>query len=405
MKKSQYDIIIVGGGMVGSAIACALGGSRYSVAVLENQYPAPFSFEQPHDLRVSAISVASEALLRNVGAWEGITSRRLCPYRRMKVWESDADKAATEFNSADINEPYLGNIVENRIVQLALLERLSEFDNVDLLCPVKTQSIDYSPGSSIVTLEDGQELIGRLLIGADGGSSNVRQAAGIGVTQWDYAQHALIASVTTAYPQQDITWQQFTPTGPLAFLPLSGSHASLVWYNTPNDVKRLLALDDDAFSRALHDQFPSCLGKIDTILERGFFPLRRQHAHRYVDDGVALVGDAAHMIHPLAGQGVNIGFLDAAAISACLLDAQDQQDFYSMAWLARYEKERRHPNLLMMQSMDFFYRAFSNRILPIKLLRNIGLGVAGRLPFAKEHVMRLAMGIEGQLPELSRRFG
>ncbi|MFN3880561.1 MAG: UbiH/UbiF/VisC/COQ6 family ubiquinone biosynthesis hydroxylase [Nitrincola lacisaponensis] len=404
--KTDYDIVIVGGGMVGSAIACALGGSRYRIAVIEGQYPDAYETGQPHDLRVSALSVASETLLRNIGAWDGVLSRRACPYRRMKVWESH-ESAATLFDSEQIGEAYLGHIVENRITQLALLETLKQHENIDLICPAKTLNIDYSPGSSLVQLDDGRELLARLLIGADGGESRVRQAAGIGISKWDYDQQALVASVITDYPQQDITWQQFTATGPLAFLPLNGPHASLVWYNTPDEVKRLLALSDEAFLQALHQRFPACLGKISQLLERGAFPLRRQHAQRYIVEGVALAGDSAHMIHPLAGQGVNIGFMDAAMLAEVLLQAasENHDAFYSEEVLSRYQQARRSQNLLMMQTMDAFYRVFSTENPPLKLLRNLGLGLAERLPFAKPHVTRYAMGLEGPVPQLARRDG
>lgn len=399
----RYDVLIVGGGMVGATIACALGDSDLSVGVLEYQYPKGFDPEQPHDLRVSAISVASQNVIDMVGAWEGILCRRSCPYRRMKVWESDEQRAATEFVSDDISEPYLGHIVENRIIQLALLERMAGFDNVDLICPAKTVSVDYSPGASVVTLEDGTEVVGRLLVAADGGESRVRQAAGIGVRKWDYEQHALVASVITDYPQQDITWQQFTATGPLAFLPLPGPHASLVWYNTPENVKRLMALPVKQFMDELSETFPDSLGKIDTLLERGFFPLRRQHALEYAKEGVVLAGDAAHMIHPLAGQGVNIGMLDAAALAETILLAQRKgKDITSLAVLKEYEKQRRNHNLVMMQTMDLFYRVFSNDSMPLKVMRNVGLGLAERVTPAKNKVMRFAMGLEGPLPALAK---
>lgn len=401
--KTRYDVVIVGGGMVGATIACALGGSNLSVAVLENHYPAEFDSEQPHDLRVSAISVASQNILQKVGAWEGILSRRSCPYRRMKVWEASEEKAATEFVSDHIGCDYLGHIVENRIIQLALLERLQQFDNIDLICPAGIQEIDYSPGSSIIRLDNDREIIARLLVAADGGESKVRSAAGIGVNKWDYEQSALVASVTTHYLQQDITWQQFTPTGPLAFLPLSGNHASLVWYNTPDEIKRLMALPDDRFMAELTSVFPDCLGNIDQLLGRGAFPLRRQHAQQYVLEGVALAGDAAHMIHPLAGQGVNIGLLDAAALAETLLAAaKTGEDITELEVLNDYEKQRRQHNLIMMQTMDLFYRVFSNQSGPLKLLRNLGLGIAGKVSPARNKVMRFAMGLEGPLPDLAR---
>lgn len=401
--NNKYDVLIVGGGMVGSAIACALGDSDLSVAVIEHSYPAAFDPQQENDLRVSALSIASENILTAIGAWEGIAGRRACPYRRMKVWESDAARAATEFCSTEIGHDHLGFIVENRVIQLALLERLKGLPNVDLICPANTVAIDYAPGSSIVSLDDGREVVGRLLIAADGGMSRVRSAAGIGVHSWDYEQHALVASVVTAYPQEDITWQQFTPTGPLAFLPLQGNHASLVWYNTPAEVRRLMAADDDSFMTELVATFPSCLGQIDQLLQRGSFPLKRQHAQQYVKEGVALAGDSAHMIHPLAGQGVNIGLLDAAALAEVLLEGLRRgDDIASLAVLQQYEQQRRQQNLLMMQVMDGFYRIFSNDLLPLKLLRNLGLGAAERLWPAKKSVMRFAMGLDGKLPALAR---
>ena len=401
--KTRYDILIVGGGMVGSALACALGNSGLSVAVLERQLPAGFEPSQPHDLRVSALSIASERFLQNIGAWGGIRDRRSCPYRRMKVWEKSSTAAATEFDATAIGYDHLGHIVENRLIQIALLERLKAFENIDLISPAPTTRIDYVPGATLVQLEDGRELVGRLVVAADGGDSKVRQAAGIGVTKWDYEQHALVAGVTTAYGQQDITWQQFSPTGPLAFLPLSGHNASLVWYNTPNEVKRLLALPEEQFLQQLHAVFPSELGHITEIQGRSSFPLRRQHAQQYCHEGVVLVGDAAHMIHPLAGQGVNIGLLDAAALAQTLLAAhQCGESISDLSVLERFEKQRRRHNLLMMQVMDGFYRIFSNDVGPLKLLRNAGLGLAGHLPPARNRVMEFAMGLRGELPDLAR---
>jgi 2-octaprenyl-3-methyl-6-methoxy-1,4-benzoquinol hydroxylase len=398
--NNEYDVLIVGGGMVGATLGCALGGSGLRVAVLEETPPVTFSPEQPHDLRVSAVSVASACILKTIGAWPGIVERRLCPYRRMRVWE---DRGDVEFRSEDINEPVLGHIVENRIIQLAALERLDDFDNVELICPAKTRAVNYSPSGSSVELEDGRVLTGRLLVAADGGFSKVRQAAGMGVSGWDYEQHALVLTVDTACGQQDITWQRFTPTGPQALLPLSGAHASLVWYNTPEEVKRLRALPDVALLAELLKTFPDCLGEIKAITARGSFPLRRQHALRYTKEGVALIGDAAHMIHPLAGQGVNIGLLDAAALAEVLIDAQRKDtDLGAQVVLSRYEWMRRRNNLVMMSAMDAFYRAFGNAHPPLRLIRNIGLELAERLKPAKKLAMSYAMGLNGDLPKLAQ---
>lgn len=398
--KDNYDIVVVGGGMVGAALACALGNSGLSVAVIEKVMPEPFSPDQPHDLRVSALSIASQNILQSVGAWQGIVDRRACPYRRMRVWESQGE---TEFCSDDIGRSELGFIVENRVTQLALLEKLKDFSNIDLLCPVGISEIEYIPGNSRLQLDNGASIKARLLVAADGGQSRVRQTVGIGVTSWDYEQHALVIYIETEYGQQDITWQHFVPSGPQAFLPLTGNHGSIVWYNSPDEVRRLKKLSPAALCVELMQAFPDCLGEVKRVIATASFPLKRQHAQHYVKAGVALAGDAAHMINPLAGQGVNIGLLDAAALAQVIIEASERaEDITSLRVLKRYERMRRNENLKMMTIMDVFYRVFSNRVLPLKLLRNLGLGLAERLTPAKNKIMRYAMGLEGNLPKLAR---
>jgi 2-octaprenyl-3-methyl-6-methoxy-1,4-benzoquinol hydroxylase len=402
--KENFDVVIVGGGMVGAALACSLGGSLLKVAVIESSLPQEFSADQPHDLRVSALSIASKNILETVGAWRGVTSRRLCPFRRMRVWETAGD---TEFCSDDIGRAELGYIVENRVTQLALLDRLRDFSNIELICPATINRISYSAESqndhSELELADGRLLSAKVLVAADGGQSRVRQAAGLGVTSWDYKQHALVIYIETDYGQQDITWQRFVPSGPQAFLPLTGHYGSIVWYNSPDEVSRLKALSHEELMAELVAAFPDCLGKVRGVLGTASFPLKRQHAQDYVKPGVVLVGDAAHMINPLAGQGVNIGLLDAAALGEVLIEAQKQgQAIDDIAVLKRYEKLRRNENLRMMTVMDVFYRVFSNEILPVKFLRNLGLGLAERLSPAKNKVMRMAMGLDGSLPKLAK---
>ena len=399
--NEKFDVVIVGGGMVGAAVACSLGGSLLKVAVIENSPPAPYTPDQPHDMRVSALSIASKNILETVGAWEGIVNRRFCPFRKMRVWETTGD---TEFCSDDINYPELGYIVENRVTQLALLERLQAFDNIELICPVSIKKINYVAGNpGEVELEDGRILSSNVLVAADGGQSRVRQTVGLGVTSWDYKQHALVIYIETAYGQQDITWQRFLPSGPQAFLPLTGHYGSIVWYNSPDEVNRLKTLSFDALKDELVAAFPDCLGQVNNVLGVASFPLKRQHAQSYVKPGVVLVGDAAHMINPLAGQGVNIGLLDAAALGEVLLEAaKEGLDPGSLTVLKRYEKMRRNENLKMMTVMDIFYQVFSNEVLPLKLIRNLGLGLAERILPAKNKVMRSAMGLEGKLPKLAR---
>ncbi len=386
--------------MVGAAVACGLGGSRLKVAIIERNMPDAFSDEQPHDLRVSALSIASKNILETVGAWQGVLDRRYCPFKRMRVFETAGD---TEFCSDAIEHEELGFIVENRITQLALLDRLQQFENVSLFSSANITKMDYSVTDTLLELEDGQKLGAKVLVAADGGQSRIRQAVGLGVTSWDYQQHALVIYVETAYPQQDITWQRFTPTGPQAFLPLTDNYGSIVWYNSPDEVRRLKALPHEMLKQELCQAFPDCLGELNRILGVASFPLKRQHAQQYVKQGVVLVGDAAHMINPLAGQGVNIGLLDAAALAEVLVEADKKgQDIADLNVLKRYETMRRHENLKMMTVMDAFYHVFSNEILPVKFLRNLGLGLAERITPAKNKVMKMAMGLEGRLPKLAR---
>jgi len=399
--KEIFDVVIVGGGMVGAAVACGLGDSSLKVAVIESSPPTPFSSDQPHDLRVSALSIASKNILETVGAWNGVVNRRLCPFRRMRVWETAGD---TLFCSDDIDYPELGYVVENRITQLALLERLQDFANVELICPEVISDISYSAGKpSEIKLGNGRVLSAKVLVAADGGQSRVRQTVGLGVTSWDYKQHALVIYIETAYGQQDITWQRFVPSGPQAFLPLTGHYGSIVWYNSPDEVNRLKSLSYDDLKTELVRAFPDCLGEVTHVLGTASFPLKRQHAQGYVKPGVALVGDAAHMINPLAGQGVNIGLLDAAALAEVLIEAvKSGSEPGDLAVLKRYEKLRRNENLKMMTVMDVFYQVFSNEILPVKFLRNLGLGLAERILPAKNKAMRNAMGLEGKLPKLAK---
>lgn len=396
----EYDVIVVGGGMVGAALGCCLGGSDLRIAVLEDNPPEPFHAQQPFDLRVSALSLASVNIFKVCGAWEAMREMRVCPYRTMRVWE---ERGETVFHAAEIGEPVLGYIVENRIVQLALSERLKALENVDLLSPAVAAGIAYGPGKSSLQIKDGTQISARLLVAADGGTSAVRSACGIGVSSWDYEQHALVAAVETVYQQRDETWQRFTPQGPQAFLPLPGPHASLVWYESPERIRLLKQLSSEQLRDEWQRAFPSALGDIAQIQAVGSFPLRRQHALRYVKDGIALIGDAAHMIHPLAGQGVNIGILDAAALAEVLVDAtSSNRDFGMLSVLKPYEQSRKINNAVMMTTMDLFHRVFTNPLRPIKLARDLGLGLANRLTPAKRIAMRYAMGLEGRLPRMAR---
>ena len=387
----SFDIVIVGGGMVGAALANALAPSKLSIAVLERQSPAQFDAGQPLDLRVSAISAASEALLRRLNAWPAIEGMRLCPYRFLETWEAEGNSLV--FDSSDLESPHLGHIIENRVIQLALWQQFERHDNITLLSDCAIEQIVLADDGQVLQLADGETIEARLLVGADGANSRVRQTAGIGVTAWDYRQHAMLINITTEQSQQDITWQQFTPAGPRALLPLAGHHASLVWYDSPARIRELAQLAPAALKAEISAEFPERLGAFE-VDGQGAFPLTRRHAQAYVKPGLALVGDAAHTINPLAGQGVNLGFKDVEKLAAVVCDAViERRDWSSLDTLRRYERQRRGDNLLMQSAMDLFYLAFSNDKPPLKLLRGLGLSLANRAGYAKQQVMRYAMGL------------
>ena len=390
-QMQSFDIVIVGGGMVGAALANALAPSKLAIAVVERQSPAPFAPEQPLDLRVSAISAASETLLRRLNAWPAIEGMRLCQYRYLETWETDG--ANLVFDSSDLESPHLGHIIENRVIQLALWRQFERHDNVTLLSDCDIEQITLADDGQLLRLAGGETIEARLLIGADGANSRVRQAANIGVTAWDYRQHAMLINITTEQAQQDITWQQFTPHGPRALLPLAGPHASLVWYDSPSRIHELAQLSPAALKAQICAEFPDRLGEFD-VDGQGAFPLTRRHAQAYVKPGLALVGDAAHTINPLAGQGVNLGFKDVDKLAEVICDAViEKRDWSSLETLRRYEQGRRGDNLLMQSAMDLFYLTFSNDKPPLKLLRGLGLSLANRTGYAKKQVMRYAMGL------------
>ena len=441
-EAQRFDVVIAGGGMTGAMLAAALAErSTLTVCVLERERPEPFEpgSDPEYDIRVSALSVATQRLFENVGAWEAVRARRLCPYRRMMVWDGEAGEGAndgaageevgrrgrggtgrasrfasprTRFDADGIGADALGHIVENRVVQLALLERLERAGNVTLRCPERLESFrpattrsGGADGEPLVeiALESGERLETRLLVGADGAGSAVRRLAGITHRRSPYDQHALVATVETVLPQQDITWQRFVPSGPQALLPLAGHRASMVWYHDGEEIARLNALDDDAFAREMEDAFPEELGGIRRVLERAGFPIAKAHAAAYVADRVALIGDAAHTVHPLAGQGVNLGMLDAAALAEVLWEAEAAgRDIGSLRTLERYERWRRGENALMIAALDGFHHVFGPQPLPLRVLRRAALGVAERTGPLKRTLMRRAMGVEGDLPAIAR---
>lgn len=402
----RADLIIVGAGMVGSALALALKDSGLDILLIDGSPLSvkPFDPAAAFEPRVSALSAASQRILERLGAWSGITARRSSPYGEMRVWDG-AGTGQIHFSAASVHAEVLGHIVENRVVQDALMEPLHE-SGIGLLPGARLERLRRSGDDWLLTLVDGRDLRTPLVVAADGANSAVRRLAGCATREWDYLHHAIVTSVRCAEPHQRTAWQRFTDDGPLAFLPLErdGEHwCSIVWSVTPLEAERLMALDDAAFCSELGRAFEWRLGEVLGADPRLCIPLRQRHAKRYVEEGLVLIGDAAHTIHPLAGQGVNLGFLDAAVLAEVLLHAAVRGErLADERVLGRYERRRMPHNLAMMAAMEGFERLFQANPLPLRWLRNSGLKWVDGMPEAKALFVRQALGLSGDLPELAR---
>ncbi len=404
-SKPAFDLIIVGGGMVGAAMAAACHGQGCRVAVVDGQPPQREWPVGEVDLRVSALSRASQRILERLGAWARIEQLGASVYREMQVWDA-VGGAGIHFDSADLGQPDLGHIVENRVTRLALWELLEQAPDVELFCPAAVDAVSIDDAAATVRLADGRALTAALVIGADGGRSFVRESLGIDTGGWAYDQRAIVANVAVEHWHRETAWQRFLPTGPLAFLPLADGRCSIVWSAEDHRADELLAMDDAEFIQALDDAFQQRLGRVLSVGPRAAFPLRMQHALRYVQPRAALIGDAAHAIHPLAGQGVNLGLLDVAALAEVLEHARIKgRDIGNIATLRRYERARRGENLVMLGAMDLFKRMFSNSVPPLVAGRNLGLAAAERIAPLKRIFMSQALGLGDELPPLARAAG
>lgn len=406
----RYDIVIVGAGMVGATLACALarmdslkrGNSDLKIAVIEAQSAVTEWPQDSTDLRVSAITPASQRIFTGLGVWDQMCSLRVSPFREMHVWDATGD-GEIHFDSAEIGEPQLGHIIENRVIQTALLKRINDFDTIEFICPATLESVAFKSDLATLVLHGGRSIETRLVVGADGGRSQVRALAGIKTRGWQYDQKAVVATVQTRCSHQETAWQRFLPDGPLAFLPLGDGASAIVWSTTPDHADALLAMDESLFLENISEAFDYKLGEVTHVAARGVFPLSLQHAGAYVSDRLALIGDAAHTIHPLAGQGVNLGLLDAATLSEVLMDARDSgRDIGTRRVLRRYERWRKGDNVVTMLAMDGFKRLFATSVPPVQLLRNTGLTIANAIAPLKNQIMLHALGIKGDLPRLAR---
>jgi len=387
--SKRVDVLVVGGGMVGSAFALLLklGSPALNVVVVDaerSETPAP---EANFGLRVSALNQSSEAVIAQAGCAQGYAQLRQCRFQHMQVWDADGT-GQVRFSAADIQTTHLGTLVENTAVQALLMQALG-----DSLRVARVLSIQRLQQGWQVALDDGSVIQPALLVGADGALSRVREAAGISTSVQDYGQHGLVCTVRTEKPHDATAWQRFLPQGPLAFLPLADAHqCSIVWTLPTTQAEAMLAASPSDFEQALAKAFENTLGAVELVGPRAAFPLIARHAERYCEPGLVLIGDAAHSIHPLAGQGVNLGFLDAASLAQELLAAlQAGLPIGHTRALRKYSRQRRGHNALLLNSMTGFEWLFAQQSPAWRILRNLGMRHFDNNHLLKQAVMSVAM--------------
>ena len=396
-------MVIVGAGIAGSALAAALTGNGLAIALIEARPLRAPELPQGRELtdfdqRVSALTPRSQQQLEALGAWSAIADYRYCSYQHMTVWDADGT-GLVEFDHSEVGAPALGHIVENRAIIAALLPLIEAAQDVTVLSPAAVEACEREEDDQLrITLAGGEAVKARLLVAADGAQSAVRELMGFRTREWDYGHRGLVATVELANSHEHTAWQRFISTGPLALLPLEGPpgrhFCSIVWSLDEDLVDDMLALDDAAFRAALAQASEGRLGAIRDCSARAAFPLRQRHAVDYVQPGVALVADAAHTIHPLAGQGINLGLQDVAALAEEILTgAAVGTSPGQLALLRRYQRRRKGENLLMMAAMDGFKRLFQQEALPVRWLRNVGMRGVNRVLPLKQQLMRHAMGL------------
>jgi 2-octaprenylphenol hydroxylase len=428
------DVVIVGGGVVGSTLALLLGEANWRVTIVDAA-PAPEETDTLGQgkpaLRVSALTAASRRLLTTLDVWPWLASRRVATYRGMQVWDAEGS-GEIRFDAEDVGVESLGHIVENDLLLAALAQRLQALPNVEWLQNVRltgyvresgiNDSETHEPeakepktrrtGRAVITLDNGEQRRAPLIVGADGANSPLRGMAGIPVHERDTGQAAMVTSVRTAVGHGGIARQAFLSTGPLAFLPLTidgrDDHCSIVWSTTPGEARRLTALGETEEGRSqlgieLAQGLGGRLGDVEVIDAAPHFPITQRHAQRYVDEGLALVGDAAHSLHPLAGQGVNLGLMDAAVLAEEWIRARQRgAPPEDRRILVRYERRRRGENAAMLAAMQGFQQLFGSRQPALRLARNWGLSGVDRLMPVKRLLIRQALGEYGDLPERCR---
>jgi ubiquinone biosynthesis UbiH/UbiF/VisC/COQ6 family hydroxylase len=382
---AKHEVIVIGGGVVGAALTLALARAGIDVALVERgEGPKPYD-PSGYDLRVYALSPATADFLDRLGVWTQIASRRISPYERMRVWHHGPDRALS-FDAAESRVPELGWIVENDLILEALWRALKD---VTVYRNAAVESYSADENGARIRLQGGRELTAKLVAAADGADSRLRELAGIETVSWDYPQRAIVCHVVTERPHRRTAWQRFLPSGPLAFLPLADGRSSIVW--STHEASELLKLPEPEFRTRLADAIQQELGDIREMTQRAAFPLRLLHAREYVQGPLVLLGDAAHVIHPLAGQGVNLGLADAAQLAAVLGEFGAARP--SPRALARYERRRKAENLEMLALTDALNRAFGLRAPLLGDALQLGMQALGGLTPLKTLLARRALGL------------
>jgi 2-octaprenylphenol hydroxylase len=413
VSTAEHDILIVGGGMVGLTCATLLAqygeetARSFSIGIVETSPPAPVRPNADIELRVSALSRISRTILQFSGIWPAIAATRISPYRRMCVWQADGAAGSARsisFDAAELGEPDLGCIVENGVIRRAAWERVNAMHSVSLHLGSAPAALHEETDALELILENGQRLRTRLLVGADGARSWVRQALGVTSREREYGQRAIVAHVESQRSHRETAWQRFIAGGPVALLPLDDGRSSVVWSCPDATAAELMAADKKIFDQRLTLATDQVLGSLTTTTERADFPLSLAYAQRYTGRRYALIGDAAHRVHPLAGQGANLGLLDAAALAETLAVQQASPviDPGDPVILRRYERWRKGDNLLTMGVLDGLHRLFGAGWVPAARLGGLGLGIVDRLAPVKRRLALYAMGDSGDLPMAAR---
>ncbi len=391
MNRRRLDVAVVGGGVVGAACALSLSRLGLEVALVEGREPPRWSAGAP-DLRVYAFATDNAALLEALGVWDSVHGACAQAYRRMRVWDASGG-GELSFDADRFGRDQLGWIVENNLLVDRLWAALPAA-GVQLHCPARVESMEQDANGVRLRLDDGSRVESRVAIAADGAGSTLRELAGLQVSSHDYRQRGVVAFVETEKPHEATAWQRFLLGGPLAFLPFVEGRSSIVWTLPDDQAARALALAEEAFNRELTSAFEARLGEVRVVSARAAFPLRRQLAGAYVSGKVLLMGDAAHVVHPLAGQGVNLGLRDVARLRDLVADAQSRRaDWASAHRLARWSRECRSENTAAAYAFDGINRVFSNDGMHATLLRGFGLGTAGKLPSLANLFWRKASGL------------